>query len=42
MTKIPPLKAKDIIKKTINPYLLSYIPKQLKITEEEFLRALYS
>jgi predicted RNA binding protein YcfA (HicA-like mRNA interferase family) len=74
MTKIPPLKANEVIKglltlgfervrqkgshalfhhmdcrrapipihpsKTISPYLLSDILKQLKISEEEFLQAL--
>ena len=74
MTKLPPLKAKEVIKglqaigfekvrqkgshamfhhedcrrapisihptKTISPYLLSDILKQLEIDEEEFLRAL--
>ena len=74
MTKIPPLKAKEVIRgllalgfekvrqkgshalfhnpdcrrapipihpsKTISPYLLSDILKQLKISEEEFLQAL--
>jgi predicted RNA binding protein YcfA (HicA-like mRNA interferase family) len=74
MTKLPPLKAKEISRgflilgfekvrqkgshalfhhadcrrapipihpsKTISPYLLSDILKQLKISEEEFLRAL--
>jgi predicted RNA binding protein YcfA (HicA-like mRNA interferase family) len=74
MTKIPPLKAKEVTRgllilgfekvrqkgshalfhhadcrrapipihpsKTVSPYLLSDILKQLKISEEEFLRAL--
>ena len=74
MTKLPPLKAREVVKglralgfeqvrqkgshaifhhedcrrapiaihptKTISPYLLSDILKQLKIEEEEFLRAM--
>ncbi|GAH40055.1 unnamed protein product [marine sediment metagenome] len=39
MTKLPPLKAIHPAK-TISPYLLSDILKQLEIDEEEFLRAL--
>lgn len=74
MTKLPPLKVREVVKgrrvlgfegvrqkgshaifhhedcrrapipihptKTIRPYLLSDIPKQLKVEEEEFLRAM--
>ena len=39
MTKLPPLKP-ILPTKTISPYLLSDILKQLEIDEEEFFKAL--